>query len=139
MPAMLRPKDKIVFVEMLGKTSMKFCKNGQPETKGHLFKCDVTPKVPSGIFTQCFKELVNRETFQSLHHFHPCHCPCSKGQVLKATRLNNRNEWKVKRKFSSQSCCPCLVILVLLSREHSAPSQHLQRGTLATFRPSQKG
>lgn len=111
------------------------CKNGHRETKGHLFKCDVTPEVPSGIF----KELVNRKTSQSLHHFHPCHCPCSKGQVLKATHLNNRNEWKVKRKFSRQSCCPCLVILVLLSGEHSAPSQHLQRGTPATFQLGQKG
>lgn len=29
------------------------------KVKGLLFKCDVIPKVPAGIFTQCFEELVN--------------------------------------------------------------------------------
>lgn len=68
------------------------------KVKGLLFKCDVIPKVPSGIFTQCFKELVNRQTSQSLYHCRPCHCPCSKKQVLKGNTFEKQKRLESEKK-----------------------------------------
>lgn len=71
------------------------------KVKGHLFKCDVIPKVPSGIFTQCSKELVNRLLKARTIAIHAT-APAQRSKSSKATRSNNRNEWKVKRKFKSE-------------------------------------
>jgi len=69
------------------------------KVKWLLLKCDVIPEVPSNVFTQCFKELVNRQTSQSLCHCNARHHPCSKKQVLKGSRFEQQKRMESEKKF----------------------------------------
>lgn len=55
-------------------------------------KCNDIPTFPSGIFIQCVKELVNKQTSQSLHHCDSCHCSCLKQYVFKSSTFTQQEE-----------------------------------------------
>lgn len=114
------------------------------KVKGLLFKCNVIPKVPSGIFTQCFKELVNRQTSQSLYHCHPRHRPRSKKQVLKGNTFEQQKRMESEKKVQVRAavharlfryCSPRNTLLPasICRKRLSLPSSQAKKDNLSQY------